>query len=86
MLSCKLIRVHWLSGTKVRIADNGSGCLTIRALVEYDPTDLKPVSYLMSQVLPQCPPDLPLLEGTYISSRQFIRLASKHGLVSRIED
>ncbi|RSH90330.1 hypothetical protein EHS25_001664 [Saitozyma podzolica] len=39
------------------------GCMTIRALVEYDPTDLKPASTLVTQVLPQCPPDLPLLEA-----------------------
>jgi metal transporter CNNM len=37
--------------------------MTIRALVEYDPTDLKPASTLVTQVLPQCSPDLPLLEG-----------------------
>jgi metal transporter CNNM len=44
-----------------------SGCMTIRALVEYDPTDLKPASTLVTQVLPQCPPDLPLLEGEQAS-------------------
>ena len=36
---------------------------SLRALVEYDPTDLKPASALITQVLPQCPPDLNLLEG-----------------------
>lgn len=40
-----------------------SGCLTIRNLVGYDCSDLRPVSSLMSQVLPQCPPDLTLIEG-----------------------
>jgi metal transporter CNNM len=39
------------------------GCLTIRNLVGYDCTDLKPVSSIMSQMLPQCPPDLTLIEG-----------------------
>jgi hypothetical protein len=45
------------------------GCLTIRALVEYDPTDLQPISTLVTQALPQCTPDLPLLEGTFISDQ-----------------
>jgi hypothetical protein len=40
-----------------------SGCLTIRNLVGYDSSDLRPVSSLMSQILPQCPPDLTLIEG-----------------------
>ncbi|WWC67714.1 uncharacterized protein I206_101626 [Kwoniella pini CBS 10737] len=40
-----------------------SGCMTLRSLVSYDPTDLHPASRLISQVLPQCPPDLPLLEA-----------------------
>ncbi|OCF37506.1 hypothetical protein I316_00631 [Kwoniella heveanensis BCC8398] len=39
------------------------GCLTLRRLVEYDPTDLLPASVLVAQVLPQCQPDLPLLEA-----------------------
>ncbi|ORY27814.1 hypothetical protein BCR39DRAFT_537401, partial [Naematelia encephala] len=39
------------------------GFLTIRDLVFYDPTDLRPVSSLISNPLPQCPPDLPLLEA-----------------------
>ncbi|OCF42314.1 hypothetical protein I317_03817 [Kwoniella heveanensis CBS 569] len=39
------------------------GCLTLRRLVEYDPTDLLPASKLVAQVLPQCQPDLPLLEA-----------------------
>jgi hypothetical protein len=37
--------------------------MTIRALVEYDPSDLKRASVLVNQALPQCPPDLPLLDG-----------------------
>ncbi|WWC59240.1 uncharacterized protein I303_101790 [Kwoniella dejecticola CBS 10117] len=40
-----------------------AGCLTLRSLISYDPTDLHPASRLISQVLPQCPPDLPLLEA-----------------------
>ncbi|WVQ76817.1 hypothetical protein IAR50_006491 [Cryptococcus sp. DSM 104548] len=39
------------------------GCITIRALVGYDPTDLKSVSDLVTQVLPQCSMDLDLIEG-----------------------
>jgi metal transporter CNNM len=40
-----------------------SGCLTIRGLVGYDASDLQPVSALATQMLPQCPPDLTLIEG-----------------------
>ncbi|WWD07906.1 hypothetical protein V865_006013 [Kwoniella europaea PYCC6329] len=36
---------------------------TLRSLVSYDPTDLHPASSLVSQVLPQCSPGLPLLEA-----------------------
>jgi len=35
----------------------------IRALVGYDPSDLFPASRFITQVLPQCPPDLTLVEG-----------------------
>lgn len=35
----------------------------IRALVGYDTSDLKSASALVTQALPQCPPDLPLLEA-----------------------
>nr|XP_031857385.1 uncharacterized protein CI109_007207 [Kwoniella shandongensis]KAA5524457.1 hypothetical protein CI109_007207 [Kwoniella shandongensis] len=39
------------------------GCMTIRGLVGYDPTDLAPASKLVMQALPQCPPDLTLFEA-----------------------
>ncbi|WVQ84079.1 hypothetical protein IAT38_006224 [Cryptococcus sp. DSM 104549] len=39
------------------------GFTTIRALVGYDPTDLLPASSLVTQALPQCPPDLSLIEA-----------------------
>jgi len=61
----------------MRVQADDSGCLTwgnhpncsallmasIRALVGYDTSDLKPASALVVQALPQCPPDLPLLEA-----------------------
>ncbi|WWC87121.1 uncharacterized protein L201_002007 [Kwoniella dendrophila CBS 6074] len=53
--------------SRIPVYDNRNstfcGCMTLRALVSYDPTDLLPASRLIAQVLPQCSPDLPLLEA-----------------------
>ncbi|KAK1926456.1 hypothetical protein DB88DRAFT_481900 [Papiliotrema laurentii] len=47
------------------------GAYIIRSLVGYDTSDLKPASVFVSQALPQCPPDLPLLEAmTYFQTGQ----------------
>ncbi|ODN75427.1 hypothetical protein L202_06578 [Cryptococcus amylolentus CBS 6039] len=43
--------------------DSYIGCITIRALVGYDWTDLKPVSDFVTQALPQCFSDLNLIEA-----------------------
>ena len=43
---------------------------SLRALVEYDPSDLQPASSLVSQILPQCPPDLTMLDGDVVQLRQ----------------
>lgn len=40
-----------------------SGVMLLRNLVDYDISEAKPVSALVSLVLPQCPPDLSLVEG-----------------------
>ncbi|ORX34416.1 hypothetical protein BD324DRAFT_635793 [Kockovaella imperatae] len=55
------------------------GCLTLRALVGYDSSDLKPASALVTQPLPQCPPDLPLLEAMayFQAGRSHILLVSE---------
>ncbi|RXK37609.1 hypothetical protein M231_05151 [Tremella mesenterica] len=52
------------------------GYMTIRSLVEYDPTDLHPISTLVERVLPQCPPDLSLLDGYFQMGRSHILLVT----------
>ncbi|KAK8846786.1 hypothetical protein IAR55_005874 [Kwoniella newhampshirensis] len=46
------------------------GAYILRGLVGYDPTDLAPTSKLVMQALPQCPPDLTLLEVS-LEAREF---------------
>ncbi|OCF59040.1 hypothetical protein L486_03538 [Kwoniella mangroviensis CBS 10435] len=50
---------------------------SLRSLVSYDPTDLHPASRLVSQVLPQCSPDLPLLEGDFQTGRSHMLLITE---------
>ncbi|KAK6903962.1 hypothetical protein I203_107473 [Kwoniella mangroviensis CBS 8507] len=49
--------------SRIPVYDARTSTYTLRSLVSYDPTDLHPASRLVSQVLPQCSPDLPLLEA-----------------------
>ncbi|WWD00346.1 hypothetical protein V866_007258 [Kwoniella sp. B9012] len=49
--------------SRIPVYDTRTSTYTLRSLVSYDPTDLHPASSLVSQVLPQCSPDLPLLEA-----------------------
>ncbi|WRT64991.1 uncharacterized protein IL334_001932 [Kwoniella shivajii] len=49
--------------SRIPVYSPRSSTYTLRRLVSYDPTDLSPASKLVSQVLPQCSPDLPLLEA-----------------------
>ncbi|KAK4687870.1 metal transporter CNNM, partial [Tremellales sp. Uapishka_1] len=55
-----------------------SKAFLIRGLVGYDPTDLRPASTLITQILPQCPPDLSLLEAMayFQTGRSHILLVS----------
>lgn len=39
--------------------------MLIRALVGYDVSEPQPVSAFVHQALPQCPPDLSLVEGEF---------------------
>ncbi|WVQ97880.1 hypothetical protein IAU59_004996 [Kwoniella sp. CBS 9459] len=54
------------------------GTYILRRLVEYDPTDLLPASKLVSQVLPQCQPDLPLLEGSDDVAMAYFQTGRSH--------
>lgn len=55
--------------------------MLIRALVGYDVSDPKPVSSFVHQTLPQCPPDLSLVEGKL--SLPTPQLTASDELVSR---
>jgi hypothetical protein len=44
--------------------------MLLRALVGYDTAKPQPVASLVTQALPQCPPDLSLVEGELLRRRE----------------
>ncbi|WVW78683.1 hypothetical protein I302_100643 [Kwoniella bestiolae CBS 10118] len=60
--------------SRIPVYDSRTSTYTLRSLVSYDPTDLLPASRLIAQVLPQCSPDLPLLEAMAYFQRNCIHI------------